>query len=63
MVYSVEVNDDPHRHSMAGIASATKGVNQTSDESKSRKICFQVLGVMIGIIIVAVVTSLSVFIL
>ena len=61
MVYTVEMNDDPYRHSMAATESATKRVNQTSNESKSRKICYQVLGVMIVIIIVAVVTSLSVF--
>ena len=61
MVYTVEINDDPYRHSMAATASATKTVNPTSYESKSRKICCQVLGVMIVIIIVAVVTSLSIF--
>ena len=61
MVYTVEMNDGLYRHSMAATASATKRVNQTSDEYKSRKICCQALGVMIGIIIVAVVTSLFVF--
>ena len=61
MVYTVEMNDYPFRHSMAPTAAVAKGVNETSDEPKSRKICCQVLGVMIGIIIVAVVTSLSIF--
>ena len=61
MVYTVEMNEDPFRHAMADTASVTKCVDQTSDASKSRKICCQILGVMIGIIIVAVVTSLSVF--
>ena len=61
MVYTVEMNDDPYRHSMAATASATKRGNQTSDESKSTKIWCQVFGVIIGIIIVALVTSLSVF--
>ena len=61
MVYTVEMNDDPYRRSMAVTASATKRVNQTSYESKSRKICCHILGAMICIIIVAVVTSLSVF--
>ena len=50
MVYTVEINGDPYRHSMAATASATKSVNPTSDEPKSRKIFCQVLGVMIGII-------------
>ena len=61
MVYTVEMNEDPFRHAMADTASVTKCVDQTSDASKSRKICCQILGVMIGIIIVAVVTSLSIF--
>ena len=61
MVYTVEINDDPYRHSMAATASATKIVNPTSYESKSRKICCHILGAMICIIIVAVVISLSVF--
>ena len=61
MVYTVEMNDAPYRHSMAVTASATKRVNQISGESKSRKICCHILGAMICIIIVAVATSLSVF--
>ena len=61
MVYTVEMNDHPYRHSMAHAAPASKRVNQTSDASKSGKICCQILGVLIGVTIVAVVSSLSVF--
>ena len=61
MVYTVEMNDAPYRHSMAVTASATKRVNQPGNESKSRKICCHILGAMICIIIVAVVISLSIF--
>ena len=62
MVHTVEINADPYRHSVTAEASADEGIKKNGDtsKSKSKSTCCRVLGVIIGMILIAVVTAFSI---
>ena len=58
MVFAVEMNKDTSPTSLTDTASEAESIKQNGDGSKSRKVCCQVMGVVIGLILIATILPL-----
>ena len=60
MVFTVEMNKDTSPTSLADTESEAGSIKQNCDGSKSRKVCCQVMWVVIGLILIATILPLSI---
>ena len=60
MVFTVEMKKGTSPTSLADTASEAESIKQNGDGSKSRKVCCQVMGVVIGLILIATILPLSI---